>query len=100
MFQKLKQFKQLREKAQKIQKTLAEEVVTGSAGFGKVKITMDANCSVQKVEIDGGLLSADNKEKLETTVKDAANDAVKKAQSAMAQKMKSMGNFDLNKLMG
>lgn len=100
MFQKLKQFKDLRDKAQQIQKTLAAETVMGSAMFDKVRVIMDANFNVQKFEIDSEILSAENKEKIENACRDATNDAVKKAQTIMAQKMKSMGNFDINKLMG
>jgi DNA-binding YbaB/EbfC family protein len=91
MFNKLKQFKDLRSQAKELQNTLSEESAEGSASFGKVKITMDGNQSVTKVSIDDELLDASKKDKLEIAVKDATNDAVKKVQSIMAKKMRESG---------
>ena len=99
MFNKLKQFKDLRDKAKTLQTALADEHVSGSASFGKVKVEMDGNLSVQKVIIDAELLTKENQTKVQDAVKEACNDAMKKAQRAMAEKMKSMGDLDLSKLM-
>ncbi len=57
MFNKLKQFKDIRSKAKEIQSALANEKIEGSAGWGKVKITMDGNQRVLDVTIDPSLLS-------------------------------------------
>ncbi len=92
MFNKLKQFKDIRSKAKTIQSQLAQEKVEGSAVWGKVKIGMDGNMSVTDVTISDELLS--DKSKLEAGIKDACNDAVKRAQRKMAEQMKQMGGLD------
>ena len=91
MFNKLKQFKELRNQAKQIKGTLAQESAEGSAEWGKVKVKMNGNQEVLEVEIDPELLNADNKKKLESAIKEATNDAVKKVQRIMAEKMKESG---------
>lgn len=93
MFNKLKQFKDLRNQAKTIQNTLSGEKVEGTAAWGKVKIVMDGNQSVQSVAIDPSLLT--EKTKLEEAVKEAVNDAVKKSQRVMAEKVKGMGGLKM-----
>ncbi|HTK04510.1 MAG TPA: YbaB/EbfC family nucleoid-associated protein [Candidatus Eisenbacteria bacterium] len=95
MFEKLKQFKDLRDKAKTLQSALATEKVTGEAAWGKVKIEMDGNQAVTGVTIDEALLAASEKSKLQDGVKDALNDALKKAQRKMMEKMKEMGGLNL-----
>lgn len=91
MFSKIKQVQELRNQANQIKKALAEEMVEGSGAWGKVKITMDGNQEVKKVEIADELLG--DKAKLEPAIADAINDTVKKVQRVMAQKMQSMGGL-------
>ena len=93
MFNKLKQFKDLRDKAKTLQSALGEVTVIGSAGSGKIKITMDGNQKVHSTEIDESLLS--NKSKLEDLCTAAFNDAVKQVMKKMAETMKGMEGFDL-----
>ena len=52
---------------------------------------MNGNQEVLSVEIDPELLNTDNKDKLEAAVKEATNEAVKKIQRIMAEKMKESG---------
>jgi len=92
MFNKLKQFKDIRSKAKTIQSQLAQEKVEGSAMWGKIKVEMDGNMSVTDITISDELLS--EKRKLEAGMKDAFNDAVKRAQRKMAEQMKEMGGLD------
>ncbi len=97
MFSKLKQFKDLRGQAKDLQAKLAEESVTVTEAFGKVKLTMDGNQQVTAIEIDEELLTPDKKSKLESAIKDASNNATKKIQRAMATKMREMGGLDMFK---
>jgi len=92
MFNKLKQFKDIRDKAKTLQSSLAQEKVEGSAAWGKIKVEMDGNLSVTSVTIDPELLA--DKAKTESGVKDAVNDAVKRAQRKMAERMKEMGGLE------
>ena len=91
MFNKLKQFKDLRKQANEIKNTLAQETAQGSGAWDKVKITINGNQEVLNVEIDPELLAQDKKQDLEKGIKDATNDAIKKVQRIMAEKMKETG---------
>jgi len=100
MFSKLKQYKDLRDKAKRLQADLAAEAVEGSAAWGKVKIGMDGNQSVTAVEIAEEFLQPSAKERLQGLIKEALNDALKKAQRKMIDKMKSSGDFKMPGLTG
>lgn len=93
MFEKLKQVKDYRDKAKKIQSALKDEHVEGSGGWGKVKIAMDGNQEVQDVTIAPELLAPNRGAELEKSVKDAVNDAIKSAQKKMAARVKDMGGL-------
>lgn len=93
MFNKLKQFKELRNKAKHIQHALAEESAEGNAGWGKVKIKMDGNQRILSVMIDQGAMN--DKTKLEEMVRDAGNDAIQKIQKIMSTKLRDVGGLDV-----
>lgn len=93
MFSKLKQFKDLRDQAKKIQDVLKDVTVEGTGAWGKIKVTMNGNQEVSAVTIDPELLS--DKAKLEAAVKEAYNDTIKKAQRSMAEAMKKTGGLNL-----
>ena len=98
MFNKLKQFKEIRDQAKTIHSALANESVIGQDGG--VTITFNGNQEVTKVEVDASLLTSDSKSKLESSIQNATNKGVKSVQKIMAEKMKSMGNFDFSKMLG
>jgi len=85
----MKQAQEMQEKMQKAQEELATAVVTGEAGAGMVKVTMDGRHDVRRVEIDASLLSED-KEMLEDLLAAAVNDAVRKIEVQNKDKMASM----------
>jgi DNA-binding protein YbaB len=87
MFNKLKQFKDLRDQAKKMQSALSTEVV--KADKNGVTITLNGNMEIIKVEIENDL----NKDSLAEAIKSAGNEAIKKAQRIMAEKVKTMGGF-------
>jgi DNA-binding YbaB/EbfC family protein len=93
MFSKLKQFKDIRDKAKTIQAALAQERIEGSAAWGKIKVTMDGNQRVTSLDIDPEIVG--DKAKLENGIKDAVNDAIEKVQKVMASKLKDLGGLDL-----
>lgn len=98
MFNKIKAIKDLRDQAKKIQNGLAEITAEGEAAWGKVKIKIDGNQQVLEVKIDEEMLK--DKNKLETAVKEAANDAIQKIQKQMAGKMKELGGLEALKNLG
>ncbi len=93
MFSKIKAVQDLRTQANTIKKALENELVEGQGGWGKVKIKMNGNQEVQSVEIADDILG--DKAKLESGVKEAVNDTIKKVQKVMASKMSEMGGFNL-----
>ncbi len=96
MFNKLKQFKDLKQQAKTLQDALSKESAQGSSHG--VTITMNGNQEVTAVSIEESMLA--DKQALEKAVAEATNKAVKNVQKVMAQAMKNMGDFDLNKLLG
>lgn len=94
MFDKLKQLQELRKKALQLKEELSSESVFGKDKNGLIKITLDGNQEIKDVQIADSLLSADNKKKLETGLKEALSKAIKEAQMLMAKKMQS-GDFKL-----
>ncbi|MBI4098727.1 MAG: YbaB/EbfC family nucleoid-associated protein [Candidatus Magasanikbacteria bacterium] len=97
MFNKLKQFKQMRDQAKTLQNTLAEEHVDATAAWNNIKIRMGGNLNVESVEIDPSLLAPDQKKKLQDGLQEAFNDAVKKVQKIMASKLRDQGGLDMFK---
>jgi DNA-binding protein YbaB len=93
MFNKLKQFKDLRDQAKQWQEKLGQESITVQAAGGKIVMTMDGNLTLTGLAIDDELLSLPNKEKLIGGIKEAHKDVLKKMQQVMAVKMKEMGGF-------
>jgi len=83
----LQQAQAMQEKMKKMQDEAANAEVTGEAGAGMVKITMNGRHDVRRVEIDPSLMQED-KEMLEDLLAAAVNDAVRRVerqqQSAMA----------------
>ncbi len=95
MFSKLKQYKELRDQAKTMQNALAEEIVYADAAGGKIQVVMDGNQHVNGVQVDPELINPAKKSDLEKGLQDAFNNAVKKAQTAMAKKAKDMGALNL-----
>ncbi|HMB65652.1 MAG TPA: YbaB/EbfC family nucleoid-associated protein [Patescibacteria group bacterium] len=87
MFNKLKQYKDLRSQAKSMQDELAKETVTVEKNG--IKIEMDGNMKVTSVTIDKEL----SHEQIQSAMTESINEAIKKAQKMMAQKMQEMGGM-------
>jgi len=87
MFNKLKQFKDLRTQAKTMQDALAQETVTEEKNG--VKITLNGNMEVINLSLNESL----SKNAQEDAIKRCFNDAVKRAQRLMAKKLQDMGGF-------
>ena len=70
-----------------MQRVLAEEIITVERGG--VKVVMDGNMEVKEISINENLA----KDSLEGILVDCVNDAIKKTQRLMAQKMQEMGGL-------
>ncbi len=88
VFNKLKEFKDMRSSAKKAQEILSAETVTGQGAWGKVMIEMTGTFDIKKVTIEDSLVG--KKAELEAGVKDAMTDAVKKVQFVLFKKRKEL----------
>jgi DNA-binding YbaB/EbfC family protein len=93
MFSKLKQFKDLKDRAKEIQAALAQETAEGTAGWGKVKVVINENQQILSVSIDESVMN--DRVKLQELIVEATNDAIGKIQRVMASKLKDIGGLDL-----
>ena len=84
----MQQAQKMQEEMQKAQEELANMEVTGEAGGGMVKVTMNGKHAVRHVEIDPALL--DDREMLEDIVTAAINDAVNRIASTTQDRMSDM----------
>jgi DNA-binding YbaB/EbfC family protein len=76
----------MQDNMKKMQEQLATVEVEGQAGAGMVKVTMTCRHDVKRVTIDPSLLS-DDKEMLEDLIAAAVNDAVRRVESTVQEKM-------------
>jgi DNA-binding YbaB/EbfC family protein len=82
----MKQAQQMQENMRKMQEQLASIEVEGQAGAGLVKVVMTCKHDVKRLSIDPSLL-ADDKDMLEDLVAAAVNDAVRRVESTVQEKM-------------
>jgi nucleoid-associated protein EbfC len=82
----MKQAQQMQENMKKVQDELASTEVEGQSGAGMVKIVMTCRHDVKRVTIDESLLK-DDKEMLEDLLAAAVNDAVRRVESTVQEKM-------------
>jgi nucleoid-associated protein EbfC len=82
----MKQAQQMQEQMKKMQEQLATTEVEGQSGAGMVKVVMTCRHDVRRVTIDESLLK-DDKDMLEDLIAAAVNDAVRRVESTVQEKM-------------
>ena len=87
--QLMKQAQQMQENMRRMQESLATTEVEGQSGAGMVKVQMTCKYEVKRVAIDPSLVG-DDREMLEDLVAAAFNDASRKVESTIAEKMSGM----------
>ncbi len=87
----MRQAQQMQENMQKMQEQLGSVEVEGQSGAGLVKVTMTCKHDVKRISIDPSLL-ADDKDMLEDLVAAAVNDAVRKVETTVQEKMAAFGS--------
>jgi DNA-binding YbaB/EbfC family protein len=85
----MKQAQQMQENMRKLQDELASIEVEGQSGAGMVKVMMTCRHDVKRVHIDPSLL-ADEKDMLEDLVAAAMNDASRKVEALIKDKMSAL----------
>ena len=82
----MKQAQQMQQNMLKAQEELATVEVEGQSGAGMVKIVMTCKHDVKRVTIDPSLMG-DDKDMLEDLIAAAVNDAVRRVESTVQEKM-------------
>lgn len=82
----MKQAQLMQENMKRMQEQLAETEVEGQAGSGMVKVLMTCKHDVRRISIDPRLL-ADDREMLEDLVAAAFNDAARRVDATVQERM-------------
>ena len=90
-FQQMQQMmKQAQQMQERLQKQLAEARIEGNAGGGMVTVVMNGAKQVHSIRIDPEVVNRDEVEMLQDLIVAALNDAHRKADEEMQQKMGGM----------
>lgn len=87
--QLMKQAQLMQENMRRMQEQLATLEVEGQSGAGMVKVQMTCKHEVKRVSIDPSLVG-DDREMLEDLLVAAFNDAARRVESTIAEKMSGM----------
>ncbi|MDO8559488.1 MAG: YbaB/EbfC family nucleoid-associated protein [bacterium] len=88
MFQKLKQFKELRSAAKMLQRELSGEHITIERNG--ITLELDGNLDVQRLTLPPGM----NQQELERRLPEVINQAIDKAQRVAADKIRARGGLE------
>ncbi len=86
----MKQAQAMQEKIQAMQAEMERLEVEGQSGGGMVRVTLSAKGQLRNVTIDDQLLKQEEKQILEDLIVTAHEDARKKAERLMEEKMQGM----------
>ncbi|MEK7618158.1 MAG: YbaB/EbfC family nucleoid-associated protein [Patescibacteria group bacterium] len=84
IFDKIKDINQMRKEAKVIQGQMAQVLIDGSSGGGKIKLVMDGNFEVKSVEVDASI--AGDKSEVARHVRAALEDLFKNYKKQMQKK--------------
>jgi nucleoid-associated protein EbfC len=87
--QLMKQAQMMQENMRRMQESLGGMEVEGQSGAGMVKVLMTCKHEVKRVSIDPSLVK-DDREMLEDLVVAAFNDAARKVEATISEKMAGM----------
>ena len=86
--QLMKQAQMMQDNMRRMQESLGTIEMEGQAGAGMVKVTMTCKYDVKRVSIDASV--ADDREMLEDLIAAAFNDAARRVEATIAEKMGAM----------
>lgn len=93
----LRQAQALQDRMAKLQEEVGRKTVEGSAGGGMVTVVANGRQEVLSIKLDPEIVKAQDQEMLQDLIVAGVNDALKKAQTMMADEMKSVtGGLGLN----
>jgi DNA-binding YbaB/EbfC family protein len=82
--------KQAQQMQERLQKQMAETRVEGNAGGGMVTVVVNGAKQLQSIKIDPEVVSKEDVEMLQDLIVAAVNDAHRKAEEELSQKMGGM----------
>jgi nucleoid-associated protein EbfC len=92
----MKQAQQMQSKMQEMQAKLEAMEITGEAGAGLVKVTMNGKSDMRKIEIDPKIVDPADTQMLEDLILAATRDARTKVEATMAAEMQKVtGGIEL-----
>jgi nucleoid-associated protein EbfC len=86
----MKQAQQMQSKMQEMQAKLEAIEITGEAGAGLVKVTMNGKSDMRKIKIDPKIVDPADTQMLEDLILAAARDARTKVEATMAEEMQKV----------
>jgi DNA-binding YbaB/EbfC family protein len=86
----MKQAKQLQEKMEELQAEVAAMEVEGRAGGGLVTVAMTGKGEMKRIRLDPSLIKPEETEILEDLIVAAVNEARAKAETALADRMRTL----------
>lgn len=81
---------EMAQKAKAIQKKLRKTKIVGEAEEGQIKIVINGEMTIEEIEIAPEMLAEEKKAALQNGLKQAINEAHKKAQQIAAQESKEL----------
>jgi DNA-binding YbaB/EbfC family protein len=88
--QLMKQASQMQQKVQELQARLESLEVTGEAGAGMVRVTLNGKSELRRVQIDPSLLKEEEASVLEDLIVAAHNDAKRHLEQVTAEEMQKL----------
>jgi DNA-binding YbaB/EbfC family protein len=82
-----KLMKQFQAAQEKLQEEIAALTIEASAGGGMVKVAMDGQKSLRRLEIDPEVVNKDDVEMLQDLITAAVNEAARKVDAAIQEKI-------------
>lgn len=86
----MKQAQQFQAKLGEMQQELGKTTVTGVAGAGMVKATVNGNSELLSLSIEPGIVNSDDVKMLEDLITAAVNDGLQKAKEASKSEMSKL----------
>jgi hypothetical protein len=92
----MKQAMEMKGKMEEIKAQMAEEVVEATAGGGMVTVELNGRFELIALKIEPEIINKDEAEMLETMVRAAVNEGVRKVQERLKERMSELtGGFDV-----
>jgi hypothetical protein len=92
----MKKAMEMKGKLEEMKETLAEDKLEASAGGGMVEVVLNGKFELESLKIDPEVIDKEDPEMLETLVRAAINEGVRKVQDHVKAKMAEMtGGMDI-----